>query len=275
LVDQLVGLDSFLYANTPQVVERIESGELAEVGSGSTINVERVLEIEPDIVMSYGSGFPEYDAHPVLLDAGIFVAMNSDYVEEAPLGRAEWIKFTAMFYNLEAVAERIFDEKVTAYNELLALTADIPQAERPEVLWNSFSSFTEAWSIPGAETYAGTLLHDAGAQIALGELALEESANIDFEIVYDEGLDADYWFPGLFGIGTLDDVLVQDERYADFAAVQNGTVYNSDARVNANGGNDVYETGVVNPHLVLADLIAILHPDLLPDHEILFFRALP
>jgi len=211
----------------------------------------------------------------VLLDAGIFVAMNSDYVEESPLGRAEWIKFTALFYNLEGTAERIFDEKATAYNELLALTADIPQSERPEVLWNSFSTFTEAWSIPGVQTYAGTLLRDAGAAIALGELAPEESANIDFEIVYESGLDADFWFPGLFGIGTLDDVLARDERYADFAAVENGTVYNNDARVNANGGNDSYESGVVNPHLVLADLIAILYPDLLPDHEVLFFRQLP
>jgi iron complex transport system substrate-binding protein len=51
-------------------------------------------------------------------------------------------------------------------------------------------------------------------------------------------------------------------------------VYNNDARVNANGGNAYYEEGAAHPSLILADLIAIFHPELLPDHELAFFRRL-
>ena len=74
---------------------------------------------------------------------------------------------------------------------------------------------------------------------------------------------------------TLDDLVAQDERYADFAAVKNEQVYNYDARENANGGNDYFENGVANPQDVLADLITIFHPDLLPDHQLIYFRQLP
>jgi iron complex transport system substrate-binding protein len=97
----------------------------------------------------------------------------------------------------------------------------------------------------------------------------------DFEVVYEAGLDADLWFPGTFGVRTLDDLVAQDERYADLAAVREQQVYNFDARENANGGNDFFENGVANPQDVLADLISILHPELLPDHELIYFRQLP
>ncbi|MEO0596070.1 MAG: hypothetical protein AAF126_08185 [Chloroflexota bacterium] len=70
LLDNLVGLDSTLFVNTPEVVELIEADELIEVGSGSDVNVELVLETEPDIVTTFGFD-PASDAHPVLIEAGI------------------------------------------------------------------------------------------------------------------------------------------------------------------------------------------------------------
>jgi len=35
------------------------------------------------------------------------------------------------------------------------------------------------------------------------------------------GWNADIWMPGAFGFSTLDDLVTQEERYADFAAVKN------------------------------------------------------
>ena len=37
-------------------------------------------------------------------------------------------------------------------------------------------------------------------------------------------------------------------------------------------GNDYWQTGVVRPDLVLADLTAILHPELDRDHQFHFYR---
>jgi iron complex transport system substrate-binding protein len=279
LVDRLIGLDSFFYVNTPEVVEKIDAGELIEVGGGSSgtaINLELVLDAEPDLVLTYGYGDPQFDSHPALIDAGVPTVLNGDWLENSPLGRAEWIKFTAAFFNKEGEATTFFDDVASNYAELTALTVDVE--EKPSILWNSYTSYGDAWFISGAQSYTGQLLRDAGAAQVLGEdpQVVDAVGGIpfSFEAVYEAGLNADVWVPVAFAINTIDDLVAQDERYADFAPVQNGRVYNNDARVNANGGNDYFESAVLRPDVVLADLIAILHPDLLPDHELVYFRQL-
>ncbi len=47
-----------------------------------------------------------------LLEAGLKVVVNSDYLEQDPLGQAEWGKFIAAFYEKEAEADHLFDEMV-------------------------------------------------------------------------------------------------------------------------------------------------------------------
>lgn len=273
LLDHLVGLSSFQYVNSAEVRALIDSGKLIEIGEGAEVNVELVLEAEPDIVMTFGYD-PASDAHPVLMEAGIFTALNAEWREATPLGRAEWIKYTALFYNAEARAEAIYMGIVTAYDEARQLAASVPEAERPVVLWNTFSSYTEAWSIPGADTYVGRLIADAGGIVALAEEAPGDTARVGFEVVYAGAQDADLWVTNALGIMTLDALLAEDSRYADFAAVQNGVVWNNNLDVNENGGNNYWQLGVTNPHLILQDLVAIFHPDLLPDHQLHFYRRL-
>lgn len=273
LLDKLIGLDSFLYVNTPEVLERIEAGELTEVGFGANVNVELILNAEPDLVMSYGFD-PSSDAFPLLIDAGIFTAINAEWRESSPLGRAEWNKYLALFYNAEAEAEEDFSTIVRAYDEARDLAASVPENERPEVLVNTISIYSDAWVIPGAQTFVGILVQDAGGKIALGDEAPDQSAPLSFESVYESALSADIWLVELFGLYSLDDLLAQDARFADFTAVQNGRVWNSNLDENANGGNNYYELGVTNPHLILQDLVAIFHPDLLPDHEFRFYQRL-
>jgi iron complex transport system substrate-binding protein len=280
LVDRLVGLDSFglLYASSPAVLELVEAGSLADVGTGSNVNVEVMLDLDPGLVLTYGSGSPEFDAHPVLLDVGVPVVLAADFVETVPLGMAEWVKFVALFYNLEAEANALFDARAAEYEALAALARDVPDAEKPQVLWNSYTSFGDAWFIPGGRSYTAQLIRDAGAAAVLSDdpQAAESSSGVpfSFEAVYEAGLNADFWVPVIFGVNTLDELLAQDARYADLAPTQNGTVYDISARLNPNGGNDYFETGAANPQLILADLISLFHPDLLPGHTLYFFRPL-
>lgn len=279
LLDELIGVDSGAFYNTPEVVDMLADGKLIEVGVGSAINVEAVLDAEPGLILTFGSGSPDYDAHPALIQAGVPVVVASDYVEQTPLGQAEWVKFTSLFYDAEATANAVFGDKAAEYDRLAGLTADLSDDDKPLVLWNSYTSYSDAWFIPGTESFAATYVNDAGGTLVLSDDPTLQGNNnalpFSFEAVYAAGLDADVWMPGAFGINTLGDLVAQDERYADFAAVRNGTVYNYDARVNANGGNDYFENGVANPQDVLADLIKMFHPDLLPDHELIYFRQLP
>ena len=273
LLDELVAVDSGFYISTPEVTDLIAAGQISEVGFGAEINIERVLELAPDLIMSYGYN-PATDAHPVLLEAGIFTALDASWRELSPLGRAEWLKFSALFYNREAEAEAIYAEIAADYAAVQAAAAAVMTDERPAVLLNTFSGYSDAWYIPGGGTYVGQLMRDAGGDVLLAEADSVGSQPLSFEVVYDSGLAADIWLIDTFGVNTSAELLAQDSRFGDFAAFQSGAVWNNNRDENANGGNNFYEWGVVQPHLVLADLLAIFHPELLPSHEFAFYQQL-
>lgn len=273
LLQHLAGVDSAFYISTDEVIAAVADGQIAEVGFGAQINIELVLDLEPQLVMSYGFN-PDTDAHPVLLDAGLFTALDASWRELSPLGRAEWLKFIALFYNREAAATELYDTISAEYDKVRQIAAGVSEADKPNVLINAFLGYADAWFIPGKETYVGRLIRDAGGELLLAEDESTTSQGFSFEAVYEGGLEADVWLVETFGVSSQADLLALDSRFGDFAAFQSGAVWNNNADENANGGNNYYEWGVTNPHLVLGDLVAILHPDLLAEREFVFYQRL-
>ena len=108
LLNTLVAIDDATYVNNPVVLAMAERGEIAQIGYGAGVNIEQLLDLDPALIMTYGSGSPDYDAHPVLLNAGLHAVVNAEWLETSPLGRAEWGKFIALFFNREAQAEAQF-----------------------------------------------------------------------------------------------------------------------------------------------------------------------
>jgi iron complex transport system substrate-binding protein len=269
LLDRLVAVDDVTYVNNPAVLAMAEAGDLAQIGYGAGVNVEQLLELAPDLVMTYGSGSPEYDAHPVLLNAGLQVAVNAEWLETSPLGRAEWGKFIALFFNQEAVAESYFADTVARYEALQAQAAAV--AEKPTVLTDS--AYQGSWYVAGGRSFTAQLLVDAGATYLWADDESTGSIPVAFEAIFDKAADADFWLNVGF-VNSLAELQAADERYTDFAAFQNGNVWNNNKRQNANGGNDYYESAVAQPDAVLADLIAIFHPALMPDHAFVYFQQL-
>jgi iron complex transport system substrate-binding protein len=266
-LDTLTGVDSSLYTTNETVLGLVQDGTVAEIGNGAEVNVEVAIDLQPDLIMTSATGTPEYDAHPSLQEAGLPVVLNADYLDSSPLGRAEWVDFIALFYNEEAASEAWFDGVVSEYQSLAAMTAAVEQ--RPTVFVNT--PFDGTWFLPGGENYMAQLLRDAGADYLWSDEGGTGSLFLDFEVVFDRASEADYWL-NIGTFATLEDLLAVDERFAEFAAFENGRVYNHDAVVNENGGSDFFESGAIFPNLVLADLIKIFHPDLLPDHEFVYYR---
>lgn len=267
LLDRLVGLDDVTYVSNPTVLQMAAEGKLATIGYGASVNVEKAIELSPDIIMTYGSGMPEYDAFPVLQKAGLKVVINAEWMDTSPLGRAEWGKFIALFFNQEAAAEALFAEKVQKYEQLKALTAGI--TERPTVFTGL--PYQGIWSVPGGQSFAAAFLRDAGASYLWADDSSTGSLYLSFEAVFEKAQNADFWI-NLGFVSTLADLQAMDPRYAEFAAFQKGNVWNYDARLSPNGGNDYFESAVAHPELVLADLIKIFHPELLPDHQLVYYR---
>ncbi len=269
LLDRLVGVGNFKYVNSLDVRALIDAGFLEEVGSGAKVDVEKVVALDPDLVLTFGIGNPERDAHPKLLEAGLKVAINAEYMEGTPLGRSEWIKFIALFFNKEKDAERIFDGIVRRYQAI----RDVGEKaeERPTVFAGYMYKGT--WYMPGGKSYVAQFLRDAGATYLWAEDETAGSIPLDFEAVYERAADADFWV-NVGRAKSLKDLAEADERYTQFKAFQEGNVYNNNKRLNKWGGNDYWESGLANPDIVLADLVSIFHPDLLPQHDRVYYQQL-
>src|SRR5579883_1210748 len=270
VIDQLIGISDAKRVNTDSVIKKIKAGQLVELGNDTNLNIEKLLELNPDLVMTYGVGNSNIDSYPKLLEAGLKVALNSEYMETSPLGRAEWLKFTALFFNLETKAEKVFGQIAKKYEAIAAKVKSV--TTRPSVFVGL--NFKGTWYMPTGNSYVAKYLADAGANYLWKDTKSSPNLPLSFEQVFERAANADYWLNLSLSWKTLQDVLAEDNRYADFKAVKNGNLYNNNARVNPNGGNDYWEGGISNPDLVLSDLIKIFHPELLPNHHLFYYRKL-
>jgi iron complex transport system substrate-binding protein len=272
VVGSLVGVDDIQYVNTPAVNNRYQAGQIAEVGHGATIDLERILSLNADLVMTMAAGLGQANAYPTLKGAGVPVVINGAYAEPSLLGRTEWIKFIAAFYDKEAAAAALFDAIVAQYQAFTDLVKNLPKEKRPTVYGGSLWRGT--WYVSGGKTYSAELIKDAGGAYVWADDDSRQSLSLDFEAVYDRAHGADFWLPMRNEWHSLGDVINTDERYGGLAAFQSGSVYNANARLNTNGGNDYWETGLVEPHVILADLIHIFHPGVLPNHLLKYYKKL-
>ena len=267
-LDALVAVDSVSFAYNDQVHQRFRDGNLEEVGSGPNVDVERLLTLDPDVVMvnSYGG---DWDAQPALEEAGLPAVVSGDWVENDPLGRAEWMLFTAFFFNELDHATEHFAEIEAEYRRLVTLAADAD--EQPRVLINA--PYQGTWSVAGGESYAAEFIRDAGGAYVWADDETPGAIFLDIESVYAEAGDADIWInPGTWT--SLEQGASEDERFTSFRAFETGRVYNNNRRMGPGGGNDYFESGAVNPHIVLNDLIWAFHPELVPNYEPFYYQRL-
>jgi iron complex transport system substrate-binding protein len=270
LLDHLAGHNRFDFVYEPEIRRRVSEHGLVEIGDGVRLNPEVLVELAPDIVFTSSIGDPELDVLGRLDRAGIAAVIDAAWMEATPLGRAEWIKFTSLFFDREAEANRIFADIEARYEELSSLA--VQAAERPSVLVGT--PFQGTWHVSGGDAYQARLIEDAAGRYLWRDDDSRGAIPLDFETVYATGLDADIWLHP-YGWKSLADGLRSDERMGDFEAFRAGRVYNNDHRTTEGGGNDYWESGSLYADRVLADLIHLFHPDLLTGYELVYHRALP
>lgn len=270
LADAVVAHDAMSSVGDEEILERFDVGKIVEVGNGPGLDIERLLMAAPDIVMTTGAS-GEWNLVPLLAKGGLTAVLNGDYLEASPLARAEWIKFIALFFGKEQEAKEIFSTIEKRYRETAELTSDLVFSDRPTVLLNN--PFGGSWTVPGGESYMARLIKDAGGRYLWDDVPGTGSVSLDLEAVFLRAYDADIWLHQ-YGWGSLDDVRAADPRFADFRAVRNGAVINNDKARTPGGGNEFYGSGIIRPDLILSDLVAIFHPDLLPDHHFVYYRPL-
>jgi len=247
--------------------EKIANNQIKELGQGMGNNLEVIIEIAPDAVMK--TGFDNVRSDDVrMVEAGIPILYCVEWMESSMLARAEWLKFTASFFNQEERADSIFNDIEERYHAVKKLANSVEN--KPEILLGA--DFKGTWYMPGGNSYKAELVKDAGADYYYKSDTTKGSLPLSFEVILERQIHADYWIGAK--AQTLADLAGVDERYALFDAYKKGNVYHFDKRTNEAGGNDFWESGIVRPDYILMDIVKIVHPELLPDYELYYYRKL-
>jgi iron complex transport system substrate-binding protein len=264
----LVGFPTTDYISSEKMRKRIDEGHVTDLGIDKGMDLEVLFTLKPDLVMGY-TMTKDLGQLKKISELGIPVVINAEYLEKHPLGRAEWIKFMALFFDKEKEADSVFhkiEENYLATQQMASAAK-----HKPTVL--SGVLYGSAWFLPGGKNYAARLLQDAGMDYLWGDDESGGFLELSFESVYSKAKSADLWI-GVGTYATLREMQAAESRYALFAPFANGRVYTYNARQGAKGGSAFLELGYLRPDLILQDLVKIAHPELLPEHELYFHRAL-
>ena len=264
-LDRVMGVTSTRHLFNPEMKQRLADGRTRKIGIESNFDPEVILGINPDVILISPFKRGGYEA---LKGVDVPLVPHLGYQECTPLGQAEWIKFVGLLIGEEEKAARVFEGIEQRYSALKAKTAKVK--ERPEVLSGELHGGN--WYVGGGRSFLAQIFRDAGGEYFLPDDGKHGGLNLDFETVYSQTAKARYWrivnsFQGTF---SYDALKAQDARYADLTAFKERGIIYCNMRE-----KPFYENMPVQPDVVLADLIHIFHPELLPaDYQPVFYSLL-
>lgn len=267
--NSIVAVSGTDYVNNLKVRNKIKNKEVVDIGYENSLNYELIASLKPDLVITYGVGSQVAGYNQKLKDLGINTVIIGEYLENHPLGKLEWIKFVASFFNLNDQANEYFSEVSKEYEKLSKLTDQVDY--KPKVLFGL--PWKDSWYVPGGNSYLAQMVKDAGGDYLWKENESRESLPFDIESMFSKGREAEVWLnTGI--VNSKLDILRIDERFENFKPFINSLIYNNNNQLNQFGGNDYWEKGLVEPHMVLNDMIKILHPDLMDEHSLVYYKAI-
>ena len=263
-VNRIVAVSGIDYVSNPYILAHKDSIK----DMGPEMNYELLLGLKPDIVLLYGIGDAQTAITDKLKELSIPYIYMGEYLEESPLGKAEWMVVLSELTDNREKGIEIFSEIPKRYLSLKALTESVGQC--PTVMFNM--PWNDSWVMPSTKSYMAQLVADAGAEYIYKENSSNSSTPIGLETAYGLIQKADYWI-NVGSATSLDELKTVNPKFADAKAVRERTVYNNNLRLTPTGGNDYWESAVVHPDMVLRDLIHIFHPELVPD-SLYYYRHL-
>ena len=265
-VESVVGVSGKDFITNPYIVAHRHS--IADVGYDGNINFELLVAQRPDIVLLYGvTGACTMQSK--LDELGISYIYIGEYVEEDPLGKTEWLIAIAEIVGCREQGIAYFSQVPQRYNHLQSMAA-IATSPQPKVMLNT--PYADSWFMPSTTSYLARLIADAGGDYIYKKNTSNHSQPIDHEEAALLTTEADVWLH-VESVSSLQDLCNQYPKFAKMPCVQRGEIYNCDKRRMLGGGNDYWESGVVQPDVILRDLIKVFHPELISE-ELVYYRKI-
>lgn len=268
MLNAIIGVCEAEYIANPRIREALAAGRITDIGSAMTPDRERIIGLDPDIILL--SPYENASTYGNLESLGIPIIQCADYMETSALGRAEWLRFYGRLFGKGREADSLFAAIEAQYYALQTLTDSLPEQQRPTVLFDTKNG--SAWYVPGGRSTMAQLIADAGGRYIFGDNTKSGSVPLAFESVLEQGEQADVWLVRYNNSRqrmTLPDLAQAYHPYTLFSAYRNGKVYG------CNSAELIfYEESPFHPDRLLRDYIKILHPVLLPDDTLRYFHRL-
>lgn len=252
--------------------QRIAEGKVRSIGRRN-VETEVLIDTEVEVIFSYAIDGASYEEARHLRSLGQKVVLVSEFMEKSPLNKSAWMAFFDPFFYPpgKGKARELQKGLEHRYDSIVARCAKLPDS--PKVMigfpWRG------TWYVSGGDSFQATYFKDAHVNYVWAEATQEEEGSIPLTVeqVINDAMNADFWInPGAQqSLSTMEDF---DERLASFTAFKRKEVYSNFKRTNDKGANDYWESAVVHPDIVLADLISIFHPEVGGGRELVYFKRL-
>ena len=265
---RVVGVSGMDFISNDAVRSRRDS--IGDVGYDGNVNYELLLSLQPDIILLYGTNGAS-GMEPKLKELGIPYVYIGEYLEDSALGKAEWIVAVAEIVGKRNEGIKAFSAIPERYNAIREKAADcLKHTSRPKVMINL--PYGDSWFMAPTGSYLVRLIEDAGGDYIYKKNNSKESRPIDLEEAFMLVSASDKWI-NVGQTRSLDELRKNYPKFAATKPVLSGEVYNTTGRVAANGANDYWERGVVEPDVVLRDMVMIFHPEL-ADSDLVYYEKL-
>ncbi|MDZ4823904.1 MAG: ABC transporter substrate-binding protein [Flavobacteriales bacterium] len=249
----------------PEAMKLIDEGKIINLSSGHDVDDEILYSVNPDLFFIYpfdGSDIGKYESK------GIRCVQVSEYLERHPLARAEWIKLFAVFLDAEDKATLVFSEMERRYLEAKEDFTD-HDSLRPTVFTGSYEN--GIWFAPPGNSFVGQLLKDAGAKYIFEDSISTSNISLQFEELFEKAYEVDWWGKVVYEEGelTLEKISESDERYAQLKSFRERQIFYCNA-----SEVDYFGDALMEPDVLLKDLILIFHPESAPGHKAKYFRRI-
>lgn len=265
-IHKVSGVSGKQYVSNPKILA--SSKMIPDIGYEGNINYEVLLVTKPDLVLLFSVNGAS-SMEPKLKELGIPYLYIGDYVEEDPLGKSEWIVPIAEIIGKREKGIEIFNDLANRYNQLKETVSELNQPQ-PKVMVNA--PFADAWFMPSTESYVAKMIKDAGGDYIYKKNTGNSSRPIDIEEALKLVSEADYWI-NISSVNSMEELKKTLPKFSSAECIQKDNVYNNNLRATEGGGNDCYESGVINPDLILRDLIKIFHPSLI-DEDFTYYKRI-
>ena len=252
--------------------QRAKDGRMVKIGMEGNFDTELILAAHPEVIFISPFKRGGYDA---IKETGITLIPHLGYMELTPLGQAEWIRFVGLFIGKEHEADSIFAGIEHRYNSLRLRVDSLInlKSQTSNIKPTVFSGEMHGgnWYAVGGKNSLAQIFRDAGARYVFDNDDTG-GVNIEFEEMYAAAANADYWriLNSYEGDFSYDALKASEPRNELFRAFKDKKVIYCNMKQ-----TPYYEKSPVMPDVLLSDLVAIFHPELMPaDYEPTFYRML-